>query len=72
MMTRDAAEFAIDEIREPLIDTPHYNTLAGVVRDLYDGCPLSDAQSSLDYAAYSLPIEVTRKIRAILNDTQES
>lgn len=70
-MTRDAAETAIDEIREPLIDTAHYNALAGVVRAICDGYPLADAQSALDTAAYTLPIEITRRVRAILNNTQE-
>lgn len=71
-MTRDDAETAIDDIRDPLIDTPHYNTLAGVVRAIYDGYPLADAQSALDAAAYTLPIEITRKVRVILNSTQEN
>ena len=72
MMTRDAAEIAIDRIREPLLDTPHYNALAGVVRNLYDGHPLADAHSSLEAASYSLPTAVTYAVRTILNDTQEN
>jgi hypothetical protein len=72
MLTRHAAETAIDEIRDPLINTPHYNNLAGVVRALCDGYPLSDAQSALDAAAYAVPDRVIRAIRAILNDTQGS
>ena len=73
MITRETAEIQIDEIRmEHLDNGTVFNDLAGVSRALFDGHPLADTQSALTTAAYQLPIEITRQVRTILNDTQEN
>lgn len=65
-LDRAAGLAAIDAIRNDQ-DPATYDALSGVVRDLHDGYPLSEAHSSLSAASWTISPGVTREVRAILD-----